>query len=119
MASCAQSDRDSSTDSSNGDNAAADSGDTDAADDGDADAGDADSGDSGDGDAQAPEPTDDVFVFGAAGAPEMFDPTYATDGETFRISNQILEGLVGFTPGTAKVAPALAESWDHSEDGLV
>ena len=26
----------------------------------------------------------DTFTFGAAGAPKVFDPFYATDGETFR-----------------------------------
>ena len=28
----------------------------------------------------------DTFTFGAAGAPEVFDPFYATDGETFRVT---------------------------------
>ena len=32
---------------------------------------------------------DGTFVFGAAGAPEMFDPFYATDGETFRVTRQM------------------------------
>ena len=48
----------------------------------------------------------------------MFDPLYATDGETFRVARQINDGLVTFTPGTADVAPALAESWEQSADGL-
>jgi len=26
----------------------------------------------------------DTFTFGAAGAPKLFDPFYATDGETFQ-----------------------------------
>jgi peptide/nickel transport system substrate-binding protein len=57
-------------------------------------------------------------VFGAAGAPATFDPFYATDGETFRVTREITEGLVGFKPGTADLAPELAESWTHSDDGL-
>jgi peptide/nickel transport system substrate-binding protein len=65
-----------------------------------------------------PKDPNGTFVFGAAGAPEMFDPLYATDGETFRISEQIFEGLVGFKPGTADLEPSLAESWTHSDDGL-
>ena len=48
----------------------------------------------------------------------MFDPLYATDGETFRVARQINDGLVTFTPGTADLAPALAESWEQSADGL-
>jgi len=58
------------------------------------------------------------IIFGAAGAPSMFDPLYATDGETFRVVRQMTEGLVAFKPGTADVEPALAQSWDQSSDGL-
>ena len=35
-----------------------------------------------------------TFTFGAAGAPKLFDPFYATDGETFRVSRQIFDTLV-------------------------
>ncbi|GLZ32473.1 ABC transporter substrate-binding protein [Lentzea sp. NBRC 105346] len=58
-----------------------------------------------------------TFTFGAAGAPKLFDPFYATDGETFRVSRQMYEGLVGFKPGTAEVEPALATKWESSSDG--
>src|SRR5829696_1260997 len=58
-----------------------------------------------------------TMTFGAAGAPETFDPFYATDGETFRVTRQIYDGLVTFKPGTADLAPALAESWESSEGG--
>ncbi|GGJ01272.1 ABC transporter substrate-binding protein [Saccharopolyspora subtropica] len=58
-----------------------------------------------------------TLTFGAAGAPDLFDPFYASDGETFRVTRQIMEGLVGFKPGTADVEPELAESWEHSPDG--
>ncbi len=61
---------------------------------------------------------DDIFIFGAAGAPKHFDPFYASDGETFRVTRQIYEQLLDFEPGTAKTAPGLAESWESSEDGL-
>lgn len=60
----------------------------------------------------------DTFTFGAAGAPELFDPLYATDGETFRVTRQIHSGLLGIKPGTADIQPELAESWTPSEDGL-
>ncbi|WP_234714493.1 ABC transporter substrate-binding protein, partial [Mycobacterium tuberculosis] len=46
------------------------------------------------------------------------DPAFAQDGETFRVSRQIFEGLVGTEPGTADPAPLLAESWESSEDGM-
>ncbi|HRC40774.1 ABC transporter substrate-binding protein [Nostocoides sp.] len=60
----------------------------------------------------------DTFTFGAAGAPEVFDPFYASDGETFRITRQMFQGLLGIKPGTADPEPELAESWEPSEDGL-
>ncbi len=58
-----------------------------------------------------------TFVFGAAGAPEMFDPFYATDGETFRVTRQMFEGLLGIEPGSAEVVPELATEWTPNEDG--
>ncbi len=59
----------------------------------------------------------DTFIFGAAGAPDVFDPFYATDGETFRPARQIFETLITHEPGTANLAPGLAESWESNEDG--
>jgi peptide/nickel transport system substrate-binding protein len=61
--------------------------------------------------------TNSTFTFGAAGAPEVFDPFYATDGETFRVTRQMFEGLVGIKAGSAEIEPELAESWEPSEDG--
>ncbi|RCW37635.1 peptide/nickel transport system substrate-binding protein [Halopolyspora algeriensis] len=60
---------------------------------------------------------DGTMVFGAAGAPALFDPFYASDGETFRVTRQMMEGLVGYKPGTAEVQPELATGWEQSEDG--
>jgi peptide/nickel transport system substrate-binding protein len=60
----------------------------------------------------------DTLTFGAAGAPELFDPLYATDGETFRVTRQMHEGLLGVKDGSADVQPELAESWTSSADGL-
>src|SRR5687767_6109588 len=59
----------------------------------------------------------DTITFGAAGAPELFDPFYATDGETFRVTRQMMEGLVGIKPGTADIEPELATKWEASADG--
>lgn len=47
----------------------------------------------------------------------MFDPFYATDGETFRITRQIFEGLIGIKPGSAEIVPELATEWTPNEDG--
>lgn len=63
----------------------------------------------------------DTFTFGAAGAPKVLDPFYATDGETFRVARQQFEGLVMFKPGTAdpeKGGQSLAKDWKSSPDGL-
>ena len=59
-----------------------------------------------------------TFVFAASADPVMLDPAFASDGETFRVSRQIFEGLVGTEPGTADPAPLLATSWKTSDDGL-
>jgi peptide/nickel transport system substrate-binding protein len=72
----------------------------------------------GGGDDTADADVDSTFVFGASGDPASLDPAFANDGESFRISRQIFEGLVGVEPGTADPAPLLAESWEQSEDGL-
>ncbi|AZI57116.1 ABC transporter substrate-binding protein [Nakamurella antarctica] len=61
---------------------------------------------------------DGTFIFGSAGAPSMFDPLYATDGQTFIVTRQMTEGLLGFKPGTTESEPALAESWTSTPDGL-
>ncbi|WAA66955.1 ABC transporter substrate-binding protein [Microbacterium oxydans] len=61
---------------------------------------------------------DGTFVFAASSDPASLDPAFAQDGESFRVSRQIFEGLVGTKPGTADPAPLLAESWEPSEDGM-
>lgn len=71
-----------------------------------------------DGGGDAGGDVDSTFVFGASGDPSSLDPAFASDGESFRISRQIFEGLVGVEPGTADPAPMLAESWEQSDDGL-
>jgi len=58
-----------------------------------------------------------TFTFGAAGAPKLFDPFYATDGETFRVSRQIFDTLVDIKEGAATLEPGLAEKWEPSADG--
>lgn len=61
---------------------------------------------------------DSTFIFAASSDPKTLDPAFASDGESFRVSRQIFEGLVGMEPGTPDPAPLLAESWETSEDGL-
>jgi dipeptide transport system substrate-binding protein len=59
-----------------------------------------------------------TLVFCSEGSPEGFDPALYTAGTTFDASSrQVYNKLVEFERGTTKIAPALAESWDVSEDG--
>lgn len=60
---------------------------------------------------------DSTFIFAASSDPKTLDPAFASDGESFRVSRQIFEGLVGVKEGTADPEPLLAESWEASEDG--
>ncbi|MEV7648678.1 ABC transporter substrate-binding protein [Arthrobacter sp. NPDC089319] len=69
-------------------------------------------------DAESEGGVNSTFVFAASSDPKSLDPAYASDGESFRVSRQIFEGLVGVEPGTADPAPLLAESWEASDDGL-
>jgi peptide/nickel transport system substrate-binding protein len=76
-----------------------------------------DSGDEGSGgDAEAQ--SGGTLVFGAAGDPAMLDPAFGSDGETFRVSRQIFEGLLGNELGGTEPVPELATDWEVSEDGL-
>lgn len=72
----------------------------------------------GDGEAEGGGDVDGTFVFAASSDPASLDPAFAQDGETFRVSRQIFEGLVGTEPGTPDPAPLLAESWEVSDDSL-
>ncbi|WP_415757961.1 ABC transporter substrate-binding protein [Pseudomonas sp. LT1P18] len=52
-------------------------------------------------------------------SPEGFDMVQYTTAVTGdAVSETIFNRLVGFKPGTTEVIPALADSWDISEDGL-
>jgi peptide/nickel transport system substrate-binding protein len=63
------------------------------------------------------EGTGGTLTFGAAGAPKNFDPIFNDDGESFRPIRQMYETLIEHTPGTAQLAPGLAEKWEVSADG--
>ena len=60
-----------------------------------------------------------TLVFCSEGSPEGFNPSLYTAGTTFDASSRtIYNRLVEFERGTTKIGPALAESWDISDDGL-
>jgi ABC-type transport system substrate-binding protein len=61
----------------------------------------------------------DTLIFARSGDSVGLDPADETDGESFYVTKQILEGLLDYKPGTTQVIPKLAESYAVSDDGLV
>ena len=59
-----------------------------------------------------------VLVFGRGGDSVGLDPARETDGESFYATTQIFDNLVEFKNGTTEIQPALAKSWDISDDNL-
>ncbi|WP_251975702.1 ABC transporter substrate-binding protein [Salinicola avicenniae] len=60
-----------------------------------------------------------TLVYCSEGSPEGFDPSLYTAGTTFDASSKtVYNRLVQFKPGTTEIEPAIAESWEVSEDGL-
>src|SRR6185503_15946006 len=60
-----------------------------------------------------------TFIFGGAGDPRNFDPIFNDDGESLRVIRQVYDTLIQNKPGTADLAPALAESWTPDATGKV
>ncbi|MDN5936516.1 MAG: ABC transporter substrate-binding protein, partial [Nitrosospira sp.] len=58
-----------------------------------------------------------VLVVGQIAEPKSLDPQVATAVNDFRILMNIYDGLVRYQDGTLKVEPALAKSWEISDDG--
>ena len=58
-----------------------------------------------------------VLVVGQIAEPKALDPAAVTAVNDFRILMNLYDGLVRYKSGTLEVEPALAKSWDISEDG--
>jgi peptide/nickel transport system substrate-binding protein len=58
-----------------------------------------------------------VLVVGQIAEPKSLDPHAVTAANDFRIVMNLYDGLVRYKDGTLEVEPALAESWEVSEDG--
>jgi len=58
---------------------------------------------------EAPVSQKDTFIFGRGGDSVQLDPILVTDGESFRVTGQILDSLYKFEQGTTNPVPALAE----------
>jgi peptide/nickel transport system substrate-binding protein len=59
----------------------------------------------------------DTLIYAGASDPTYLDPALVSDGESFRVTKQIFEGLVELAPGTTRVVPALATRWRVARDG--
>ena len=70
------------------------------------------------GGAQAQTPPG-VLIVGQIAEPKALDPAAVTAVNDFRILMNVYDGLVRYKDGTLEVEPALAESWEISEDGTV
>ncbi|PLT44633.1 Dipeptide-binding ABC transporter, periplasmic substrate-binding component [Paenibacillus pasadenensis] len=60
----------------------------------------------------------DTLIVARGGDSAALDPAIVTDGESTKVTEQIFEGLLSYKPGTTEVQPALAESYEVSDDGL-
>jgi peptide/nickel transport system substrate-binding protein len=59
-----------------------------------------------------------VLVVGQIAEPKSLDPSVDTAVNDFRILMNIYDGLVRYKDGTLQPEPALAKSWEISDDGL-
>ena len=59
-----------------------------------------------------------VLIFARGGDSESLDPGSTSDGESSRVTRQVLEGLLDFEPETFELKPGLAHDWKVSDDGL-
>lgn len=58
-----------------------------------------------------------VFTFGTAAQPLGLDPALVSDTDSYRVTRQILEGLVGVDQTTGQPTPLLATEWNQSDEG--
>lgn len=59
-----------------------------------------------------------VLVFGRGGDSVSLDPAIVTDGESFKVTENIYETLLNFGEQDTTIHPGLAKEWKVSEDGL-
>lgn len=63
-------------------------------------------------------PKKDTLVYGRGGDSTSLDPITTTEGETFKVTENIFETLLQYGDQDTTVNPGLAEDWEVSEDGL-
>ncbi|MEC5425373.1 ABC transporter substrate-binding protein [Virgibacillus sp. C22-A2] len=77
-----------------------------------------DDGADADDDSDAESEGDQVLVFARGGDSESLDPSSTTDGESSRVTVQVLESLLQFDEDSFELLPGLAHDWDVADDGL-
>ncbi|MDQ0156179.1 ABC transporter substrate-binding protein [Robertmurraya andreesenii] len=58
------------------------------------------------------------LVFGRGGDSTSLDPATTTEGEAFKVTQNLYETLINFGPQDTEIHPGLATEWEQSEDGL-
>jgi len=58
------------------------------------------------------------LIIGRGGDSVGLDPIRQTDGETFKVTENIYDTLVGYAEESTDVVPSLAEKWEVAPDGL-
>lgn len=58
-----------------------------------------------------------TFNFGTASRPLGLDPALVSDVDSYRITRQVLEGLIGVDQTSGKPTPLLATEWNDSNEG--
>ncbi|MEK3763598.1 ABC transporter substrate-binding protein [Solibacillus sp. FSL K6-4121] len=62
--------------------------------------------------------TPQVLVFGRGADSVSLDPGIVTDGESFKVTQNLFETLLNFGEQDTTINPGLAKEWEVSEDGL-
>ena len=60
-----------------------------------------------------------TLIYAGASDPTYLDPALVSDGESFRVTEAMMEGLVYLKPGTTKIRPRLATKWKQSNQGKI
>jgi len=58
------------------------------------------------------------LIVGRGGDSVGLDPIQQTDGESFKVTENVFDTLVGYAEESTEVVPSLAEKWEISPDGL-
>lgn len=70
--------------------------------------------------AQTPNPqTGGTLIYGRGLDSVGLDPAHESDGESFKICDNLFEGLVRFAEDGTSLEPALAADWETNSDGTV